>query len=80
MATRPTACSKSSIRPIPFALRTTAACVFGALHLAMAVGATLPEGGHFVAGKGQINSNCSGLDITQATSRGIIDWKNFFYR
>ncbi|MGF6962880.1 filamentous hemagglutinin N-terminal domain-containing protein [Paraburkholderia youngii] len=45
-------------------------------HVACAAG-TLPQGGHFVAGSGSIAQNDAGISITQAGSRGIIEWNSF---
>ncbi|NVI04287.1 two-partner secretion domain-containing protein [Paraburkholderia youngii] len=45
-------------------------------HVACAAGA-LPQGGHFVAGSGSIAQNDAGISITQAGSRGIIEWDSF---
>ncbi|MGF6507472.1 filamentous hemagglutinin family protein [Paraburkholderia sp. 32] len=45
-------------------------------HVACAAG-TLPQGGHFVAGSGSITQNDAGMSITQAGSRGIIEWNSF---
>lgn len=58
-----------------FALRTMTVCVCGVFQFGMA--APLPQGGHFVAGKGVIANTTGGLDIAQSTSRGIIDWASF---
>lgn len=62
-------------RPIPFALLTTPLIVCSALHVALA--APLPQGGQFVAGHGQISRAGNGLEITQSTARGVVDWKSF---
>ncbi len=62
-------------RPVPFALLALGMAIAGILPNAEA--ATLPQGGAFVAGAGQIGSSVSGLNISQSTSRGIIDWKSF---
>jgi filamentous hemagglutinin family protein len=37
----------------------------------------LPDGGSFVAGAGAIRANGTALDITQTTTRGVIDWRSF---
>jgi filamentous hemagglutinin family protein len=37
----------------------------------------LPQNGQFVAGSGSIARNGPNLDITQSSSRGIIDWRGF---
>src|SRR3954451_6776210 len=42
-----------------------------------AAGPTLPSGGTFVAGSGTIAGSAGAVTIHQASSRGIIDWRNF---
>jgi filamentous hemagglutinin family protein len=37
----------------------------------------LPEAGNFAAGAGAIRANGNTLDITQTTTRGVIDWRSF---
>lgn len=39
----------------------------------------LPQGGQFVAGSGTISANATGsaLNISQTSSRGVIDWRSF---
>jgi filamentous hemagglutinin family protein len=37
----------------------------------------LPNGGHFVAGNGQISANGKSMTIDQGSSRGIIEWDSF---
>ena len=44
---------------------------------AYAAGPTLPVGGQFASGSGQINATANQLTINQGTQRGIIDWKTF---
>ncbi len=61
--------------PAPSALRTIPLIVYSALHVALA--APLPQGGQFVVGNGHIAGAGNGLDITQSTTRGVIDWKSF---
>lgn len=43
-----------------------------------AAGPTLPTGGQFVAGQGQIRGPAfSGLTINQSSARGVINWQSF---
>jgi filamentous hemagglutinin family protein len=37
----------------------------------------LPQGGQFVAGNGKITSGNSGINISQTSARGVIDWNSF---
>jgi filamentous hemagglutinin family protein len=37
----------------------------------------LPNGGHFVAGNGQISANGKSMTIDQGSSRGVIEWNSF---
>ena len=37
----------------------------------------LPQGGQFVAGHGTIAGNGTGLNISQTSLRGVIDWRSF---
>ncbi|WP_244195533.1 beta strand repeat-containing protein [Caballeronia arationis] len=37
----------------------------------------LPQGGQFVAGTGSIATRSNGVDITQSTTRAVIDWRSF---
>jgi filamentous hemagglutinin family protein len=40
-------------------------------------GGAVPSGGQFSAGAGSIASTANGLNITQSSSRGIINWQSF---
>jgi filamentous hemagglutinin family protein len=37
----------------------------------------LPQGGQYVAGSGKITGGNSGLNISQTSARGVIDWNSF---
>jgi filamentous hemagglutinin family protein len=37
----------------------------------------LPDGGHYVAGRGQIDKASRSLTVKQSSTTGIIDWKSF---
>ncbi|GBQ31383.1 hypothetical protein AA12717_3746 [Gluconacetobacter sacchari DSM 12717] len=43
----------------------------------MALAGTLPTGGSFVAGSGQIATSGSAMTINQTSARGVIDWRGF---
>ncbi len=77
MMSRVIVCNSSRFRFAPFALRISLVCVYSTFHFAVAAPAALPQGGQFVAGSGKISGSCGGLDISQSTARGIIDWKSF---
>jgi filamentous hemagglutinin family protein len=47
------------------------------LSLAGARAQSLPKGGQYVAGSGNIVSSGSAMTITQSSTHGIIDWQNF---
>lgn len=56
-------------------VRGALATLCGAASLAHAQ--VLPNGGHFVAGDGQISANGKSMTIDQSSSRGIIEWNSF---
>lgn len=43
----------------------------------MALAGTLPTGGSFVAGSGQIATSGASMTINQSSARGVIDWRGF---
>lgn len=67
--------SRLCLPPRTFAVLTLSSCLAGAWTHALAV--TLPQGGSFVAGSGQISTTSSGINVAQSTSRGVINWTSF---
>ena len=58
-------------------LVTVAAVVLIALEPMLQAASSLPTGGSFTAGSGNISASGNTLTINQSTLRGIINWNNF---
>lgn len=55
-------------------LFSTALC---SVRASIALASTLPNGGAFVAGQGQITTHGGEMTINQSSARGVIDWRGF---
>ncbi|MDR5733676.1 filamentous hemagglutinin N-terminal domain-containing protein [Caballeronia sp. LZ025] len=61
--------------PFSFSLTSIALAVMFASNAGAAP--PLPQCGQFVAGQGSISTQAKSVNITQTTSRGVIDWRSF---